>query len=102
MSAAKMSLEIDPAYPGTAVQRMKTCMDRARSLTRAELSDEWEPTRKKLLWAAGLKDLTNVPPGQGYTGHAFNDYNHCDATTMLGDVAHVRRCLCPCLVSALQ
>ena len=88
MSAATMSFEVDPVYPGTAVQRMKTCRDRARSLTTQELSDEWESTRKRLLWAAGLKDLTNVPPGQGYTGHAFNDYNHCDATTMLGDVAH--------------
>ena len=44
--------------------------------------------RKRLLWAAGLRDLTNVPPGAGYTGHAFNDHNHCDATTMLGEVAH--------------
>ena len=87
-NSATMSFEVDPVYPGTAVQRMKTCRDRARSLTTQELSDEWESTRKRLLWAAGLKDLTNVPPGQGYTGHAFNDYNHCDATTMLGDVAH--------------
>lgn len=44
--------------------------------------------RKKVLFAAGLRDLTNVPPGQGYTGHAFNDANHCDATTMLGEVSH--------------
>ena len=29
-----------------------------------------------------------MPPGQGYTGHAFNDANHCDATTMLGEVSH--------------
>ena len=45
-----------------------------------------EPQR--LLWAAGLRDLTSVPPGEGYTGHAFNDANHCDATTMLGEVSH--------------
>jgi len=82
------SLEIDPVYPGTAVTRMRTCVDRAKSLSEEDLSGEWEQTRKKLLWAAGLRDLTNVPPGQGYTGHAFNDHNHCDATTMLGDVAH--------------
>ena len=44
--------------------------------------------RKKVLFAAGLRDLTNVPPGHGYTGHAFNDANHCDATTMLGEVSH--------------
>lgn len=85
-------------------------MERAKSLTADELSVEWEDARKRhlwaagatsrslaersrrlarrLLWAAGLRDLTDVPPGQGYTGHAFNDYNHCDATCMLGDVAH--------------
>ena len=27
-------------------------------------------------------------PGQGYTGHSFNDFNHCDLTAMAGDVAH--------------
>ena len=42
--------------------------------------------RRKILWAAGLKDLTNVAPGNGYTGHAFNDWNHVDACTMLGNV----------------
>ncbi len=44
--------------------------------------------RRRLLWAAGLRDITDAPPGQGYTGHAFNDDNHCDATCMLGDVSH--------------
>ena len=81
-------MEIDPDYPGTAVERMRACVGRARSLSSEELSGEWEPVRQRLLWAAGLRHLVNVPPGQGYTGHAFNDYNHCDATTMLGDVAH--------------
>jgi hypothetical protein len=85
MSAAR---EIDKVYPGTAVARMKAAVERAKSLSHDDLSGEWELVRKKLLWSAGLRDLTNVPPGQGYTGHAFNDHNHCDATTMLGDVAH--------------
>ena len=85
MSAAR---EVDPVYPGTAVARMNAARDRARSLDSSELSGNWEPVRQKLLWAAGLRDLQNVPPGQGYTGHAFNDANHCDATTMLGEVAH--------------
>merc|ERR1719478_2077668 len=67
---------------------MNAARERAKTLTPEVLSGEWEPVRKKILWAAGLRDLTNVPPGAGYTGHAFNDANHCDATTMLGDVAH--------------
>ena len=81
-----MSAQFDPLYPGTAVDRMIAARERAQTLD--GISGEWEDVRKKILWAAGLKDLTNVAPGQGYTGHAFNDSNHCDATTMLGDVAH--------------
>jgi hypothetical protein len=63
--------------------------ERVRSLSEsAELSGPWPVVRRRLLWAAGMRDLTDVPPGKGYTGHAFNDANHCDATTMLGAVAH--------------
>ncbi len=36
-----------------------------------------------LLWAGGLRDLPNARPGEGYTGHSFNDHNHCDLTAML-------------------
>ena len=79
---------VDPQYPGTAVARMMASRERARTLSPEVLSGEWESVRKKVLWAAGLKDLTDVPPGAGYTGHAFNDANHCDATTMLGEVSH--------------
>jgi hypothetical protein len=61
---------------------------RARSLTTQQLSGDWAEVRRKLLWAGGLKDLPNARPGQGYTGHSFNDFNHCDLTTMLGEVAH--------------
>jgi hypothetical protein len=82
------ALSVDPVYPGTAVARMHAARDRARSLSVADLSTEWETVRQKLLWAAGLRDLNSAAPGMGYTGHAFNDYNHCDATTMLGEVAH--------------
>ena len=39
------------------------------------------------LWAGGLRDLPDAVPGRGYTGHSFNDYNHCDLTTMLDNVA---------------
>lgn len=38
--------------------------------------------RRKILHAGGLKDLPDARPGEGYTGHAFNDWNHCDLTTM--------------------
>ena len=84
-SAARV---VDPIYPGTSVARMLAARERVASLKPEELTGEWESVRQKLLWCAGLKDLQNVAPGNGYTGHAFNDSNHCDATTMLGDVAH--------------
>ena len=78
---------IDAAYPGTAVSRMNAIRARARSLTKEELSGEWEAVRRRLLWAAGLKDLPNALPGEGYIGHAFNDAIHVDATAMLGEVS---------------
>ena len=88
LTTMSASRQVDPTYPGTAVARMLASRERVRSLKPDELSGDWDSVRKRLLWAAGLKDLTNVAPGAGYTGHAFNDANHCDATTMLGDVSH--------------
>lgn len=79
---------VDKEYPGTAVARMLAARERATSLSGPDVNGEWESVRQKLLWAAGLRDLKSSQPGMGYTGHAFNDNNHCDATTMLGDVAH--------------
>ena len=35
-----------------------------------------------------MKDLRDVRPGYGYTGHSFNDWNHVDATAMLGGQQH--------------
>ena len=78
-----MAQPVDPEYPGTAVGRMHAVVERARSLSTDQLSGDWEEVRRSVLWAAGLKDITDAQPGRGYTGHAFNDYNHCDATTML-------------------
>ena len=61
---------------------------RARaSLTEAQLSGDWEDVRGLLLWAAGLRDLRDVAPGEGNTSHCFNDFNHVDATTMTLDVS---------------
>lgn len=74
---------VDADYPGTATQRMINGRERAMSLSESELSKDWDSAvRPKLLWAAGLKDLRNVAPGKGNTGHCFNDFNHVDATTM--------------------
>lgn len=77
----------DKLYPGTAVQRMNAARERAKGLSPSVLSASWEDVRRKILWAAGLKDLPNARPGEGYTGHSFNDWNHVDASCMLGDVA---------------
>lgn len=77
--------EVDQAYPGTAVQRMKNIRKRVLELTSAQLNGDWEEVRRNILWAGGLKDLPNAVPGQGYTGHSFNDFNHCDLTAMRDD-----------------
>ena len=69
-------------YPGTAEGRRLAGMERAKGLTREQLDAPWSEVRRNLLWAAGLKDMTDVPPGMGNTGHCFADFNHCDATTM--------------------
>ena len=77
------ALELDPDYPGTAVERMQAVRQRAASLTPSELSRDWSTyVRPRLLWAAGMRDLRDATPGQGYTGHAFNDAIHVDATAM--------------------
>lgn len=80
-------MEIDPDYPGTAVERLKNVHLRVKSLKHEQFNDDWESVRRTILWAGGLKDLPDSVPGQGYTGHSFNDFNHCDLTTMLGAVA---------------
>lgn len=75
----------DEQYPGTAVERLNSVLNRVAELAASsdELHGTWEEVRKKLLWAGGLRDLPAARPGQGYTGHSFNDYNHVDLTTML-------------------
>merc|ERR1719453_150762 len=88
VAAQSTKMEVDSEYPGTAVARMRAAHGRVSSLSKHDLSGDWEDVRRRILWAAGLRDLPNSQPGQGFTGHAFNDANHCDATTMLGEVAH--------------
>merc|ERR1719353_2883592 len=79
---------VDSQYPGTAVQRMLNIRERVKSLKPEQLSADWAEVRRSILWAGGLRDLPSAMPGQGYTGHSFNDFNHCDLTAMAGDVAH--------------
>ena len=79
--------ENDTLYPGTAVFRMKNIHCRVKSLKSDQLNEDWESVRRHILWAGGFKDLPNNQPGQGYTGHSFNDYNHCDLTPMRDDEA---------------
>ena len=76
----------DAEYPGTAVQRLKAVRKRVAVLANdGTLDGPWEEVRRRLLWAGGLRDLPNARPGQGYTGHSFNDFNHVDLTTMNDD-----------------
>ena len=78
---------IDSEYPGTAVERMNNARQRVKDLARGDdLNGNWQNVRRRLLWAGGLKDLPEAIPGQGYTGHSFNDYNHVDLTCMAENV----------------
>ena len=73
----------DGDFPGTAYERMYAIRDRVKALDSSkDLSIEWEAVRRSILNAGGLKDLASNVPGEGYTGHSFNDYNHCDLTAM--------------------
>lgn len=87
-SNSNNGMTMDDKYPGTAVERMNNVRDRVRQLAQGDdLNQRWEDVRRRILWAGGLKDLPNSQPGQGYTGHAFNDYNHVDLTCMIDNVS---------------
>lgn len=74
---------LDPDYPGTAVERMLAVRERVKELAKTDAFDQrWEDVRKQILWCGGLRDLPKAVPGQGYTGHSFNDFNHVDLTAM--------------------
>jgi hypothetical protein len=78
----------DPDYPGTAVERMMNVRARVKELSPEDLNGDWQTVvRRKILWAGGLRDLPDSIPGQGYTGHSFNDYNHVDLTCMAEQVS---------------
>mmetsp|Transcript_2363 Transcript_2363/g.8667 ORF Transcript_2363/g.8667 Transcript_2363/m.8667 type:complete len:455 (+) Transcript_2363:489-1853(+) len=87
--AAAMPIQFtDEQYPGTATARLRNAVERARAIESSRLNGDWEDCRKALLEAGGLRDLRDVPPGMGNTCHCFNDHNHTDLTTMMGEVAH--------------
>eukprot|EP00501_MAST-03F_sp_TOSAG23-6_P002289 GSMAST32.ASY1.ANO1.2390.1 assembled CDS len=67
-----MTDQVDKLYPGTAVKRMMSARERVCSFSPATLSKSWQEVRRSM----------------GYTGHSFNDWNHVDATCMLGKVTH--------------
>jgi hypothetical protein len=79
---------MDPEYPGTAVERMNYIREQVRSTPRTSFDADWEDCRRAILHAGGLKDLPNARPGHGYTGHSFQDFNHCDLTAMRGEDSH--------------
>jgi len=72
-------VEYDPVYPGTAVGRLRSVLQRVRNLE--NLDGAWPDVRRLLLAAGGLKEDFS-------TSHAFNDDNHCDLTTMVDGVSH--------------
>ena len=83
-SAAMSAAAASAAFPGTSLRRMEMIRRRIRALEPHELSREWPEVRRTLLRAAGLRDVSDRRRvGTGYTGHCFQDSNHCDATAML-------------------
>ena len=64
--------DIDPIYPGTAVERLQNVHRRVAELAQTVppvLNGPWESVRQKLLWAGGLRDLPNARPGQVCVPH---------------------------------
>lgn len=80
-------LAYDKGYPGTAIDRVNNIRNRVLGLLPSDLNGDWSDVRRKILWAGGMKDITEAQPGEGYTGHSFNDFNHCDLTAMNFKVA---------------
>mmetsp|Transcript_63552 Transcript_63552/g.143357 ORF Transcript_63552/g.143357 Transcript_63552/m.143357 type:complete len:256 (+) Transcript_63552:105-872(+) len=86
VAGAVPAADLDLEYPGTAVARMRAARSRITQLPPGALDADWQTVRRTLLWAGGLRDLPHAKFGEGYTGHSFNDFNHCDLTCMLGGV----------------
>lgn len=78
-------------YPGTAEERLAGAVARARSLTPDALSADWGDVRGSLLWAAGLRDLQDVAPGE--PKKAAEIQNHPPHSSLRGG-ATARQLLC--------
>jgi len=74
----KEGMYFDPDYPGTAVARLASVVQRVKAIE--SLDGPWLDVRRSLLAAGGLKEDRS-------TSHAFNDDNHCDLTTMVDKVS---------------
>merc|ERR1712212_937328 len=75
---------VDSKYGGTACNRLMKVIERLKSLPEdVFINKPWPEIRSKLLWCGGLKEDRS-------TSHAFNDDNHCDLTTMAGNVQENR------------
>ena len=62
--SASPNVNVDAEYPGTAVERMNNVRARVATLSKEDLSGDWEDVRRKILWAGGLKDLPDAIPGK--------------------------------------
>lgn len=69
--------QVDVEYPGTAVERLNCVHERVRSLTEEQLNADWDDVRRSLLWAGGLRDLTDVPPGRGAFWRCLPPSDYC-------------------------
>ncbi len=61
---ASSNTNVDVEYPGTAVERLNNVRARVATLTKEDLSGDWEDVRRKILWAGGLRDLPDAIPGK--------------------------------------
>lgn len=64
LSSTSSSVNVDTEYPGTAVERLNKVRARVATLSKEDLSGDWEDVRRKILWAGGLKDLSDAIPGK--------------------------------------
>ena len=79
-NSSSSSNPVDPLYPGTAVERMRSIRSAVRALNISQLNVDWGAVKKNILYAGGLRYKSS--PGDGYTAHCFSDFNHCDLTAM--------------------
>lgn len=81
-SAGGGGSSLEPSgFPGTAVQRRTSVLERVANLTQIQLNGDWGDIRRSLLQSCGLADSRRAV-GRGRTTHCFADYNHVDCCAM--------------------